>query len=128
MSRFFGLIRDKILAGMFGASGDLDAYYAAFRIPDLVYSLLVLGATSAGFIPVFTDYLNKRQKFQVSGFMFQVSGHWHLANSVLNLMALCLLAVCFFLAVFAPYLIKLVVPGFSVEQSLLAAPWRGHRF
>jgi len=53
ISRFLGLIRDRMLAGTFGAGDELDIYYAAFRIPDLVYSLLVLGAISAGFIPVF---------------------------------------------------------------------------
>ena len=114
VSRFLGLIRDKILAGMFGAGNELDAYYAAFRVPDLVFSLLVLGAVSAGFIPVFVDYLNKEKRSDVSC-------HWHLANSVLNLMALSLIAVCFFLAIFAPYLMKLVAPGFSAEQLSLAS-------
>jgi len=43
-SRFLGLIRDHILAGTFGAGEILDIYYASFRIPDLIYNLLVLGA------------------------------------------------------------------------------------
>jgi putative peptidoglycan lipid II flippase len=43
-SRFLGIIRDRILAGQFGAGDVLDTYYAAFRIPDLVFNLLVLGA------------------------------------------------------------------------------------
>ncbi len=114
VSRFLGLIRDKILAGMFGAGSELDAYYAAFRIPDLVYSLLVLGAISAGFIPVFIDYLNKEKKLRVTN-------HWYLANSVLNLIALSLIMVCFILAIFAPWLMKLVAPGFSAEQLSLAS-------
>ncbi len=59
ISRLLGLIRDRMLAGTFGAGDELDIYYAAFRIPDLVYSLLVLGAISAGFIPVFVGYLKK---------------------------------------------------------------------
>ncbi|MEK7529828.1 MAG: murein biosynthesis integral membrane protein MurJ, partial [Patescibacteria group bacterium] len=42
-SRVLGLIRDRLLAGTFGAGMELDAYYAAFRVPDLVYSFLVLG-------------------------------------------------------------------------------------
>ncbi|MBU1289842.1 murein biosynthesis integral membrane protein MurJ [Patescibacteria group bacterium] len=114
VSRFLGLIRDKILAGMFGAGGELDAYYAAFRIPDLIYSLLVLGAVSAGFIPVFVNYLNQDKKTQDTN-------HWHLANSVLNLMALSLMAACFLLAIFAPWIMKLVAPGFSAEQLSLAS-------
>jgi len=39
---------------------ELDIYYCAFRIPDLVYSLIVMGAISAGFIPVFISYRNKK--------------------------------------------------------------------
>ena len=58
VSRALGLVRDRILAGRFGAGDELDIYFAAFRIPDLVYSLLVLGAISAGFIPVFINYLS----------------------------------------------------------------------
>jgi len=73
VSRLIGLFRDRILAGRFGAGDELDIYYAAFRIPDLVYSLLVLGAVSAGFIPIFISYLQKDK-----------SKSWYLANSVLG--------------------------------------------
>ena len=59
VSRLLGLVRDRMLAGMFGAGDELDIYYAAFRIPDLIYSLLVVGAISAGFIPVFINYIQK---------------------------------------------------------------------
>jgi len=105
VSRLIGLFRDRILAGQFGAGDELDIYYAAFRMPDLVYSLLVLGAISAGFIPVFIKYLQKDK-----------NRAWYLANSVLNLMALSSVAICAFLIIFAPWLIKLVAPGFSSEK------------
>lgn len=105
VSRFLGLIRDRILAGKFGAGEELDIYYAAFRIPDLVYSILVLGAITAGFIPVFINYLQKEKKQA-----------WHLASSVLNLIGFSLIIVCFILIVFAPWLIKLIAPGFSSEM------------
>ncbi len=58
-SRFAGIIRDRLLSGAFGAGTELDAYYAAFRTPDFIYNLFVLGAITAGFIPVFTAYLAK---------------------------------------------------------------------
>ncbi|MFH1671368.1 MAG: murein biosynthesis integral membrane protein MurJ [Candidatus Portnoybacteria bacterium] len=109
ISRLLGLVRDRILAGTFGASNELDIYYAAFRIPDLVYSLLVLGAISAGFIPVFLNYL-QRDKGQA----------WYLASSVLNLMTLSLIIACSLLIVFAPYLMKLVAPGFSEDKLSMA--------
>ena len=54
ISRLFGFIRDRILAGAFGASDTLDIYFAAFRIPDFLFNLLVVGALSASFIPLFT--------------------------------------------------------------------------
>ncbi|MFH1460860.1 MAG: murein biosynthesis integral membrane protein MurJ [Patescibacteria group bacterium] len=105
ISRVLGLIRDRILAGSFGAGDQLDIYYAAFRIPDLVYSLLVLGAISAGFMPVFINYL---QKDKIKA--------WHLANNILNLMVVFLILVCALLIVFTPWLIKSVAPGFSSEK------------
>ncbi|MFH0907081.1 MAG: murein biosynthesis integral membrane protein MurJ [bacterium] len=109
VSRFLGLIRDRILAGKFGAGIELDIYYASFRIPDLVYSLIVLGAISAGFIPVFVGYLKKDEKKS-----------WHLANSILNLIILSLLVVCSILIILAPWLIKLIAPGFSPDDAVLA--------
>ncbi len=46
VSRLFGLVRDRTLAAHFGAGNTLDAYFAAFRIPDLIFNLLILGALS----------------------------------------------------------------------------------
>ena len=105
ISRLLGLIRDRMLAGTFGAGDELDIYYAAFRIPDLVYSLLVLGAISAGFIPVFVGYLKKNK-----------DKSWYLANNLLNIMVLSLLVICSIFIIFTPWLIKLIAPGFSSEK------------
>src|SRR3989339_685804 len=58
-SRVFGLIRDRILAGAFGAGDTLDVYYAAFKIPDVVFQLIVVGALSASFIPLFLSHYHK---------------------------------------------------------------------
>ena len=107
ISRLLGLVRDRILAGKFGAGDELDIYYTAFRIPDLVYSILVLGAITAGFIPVFINYLQKDK-----------DDAWHLANSILNLIGTFLIIVCVILIIFAPWLIKLIAPGFSPEKTL----------
>ncbi len=104
-SRFLGLVRDRILAGQFGAGHELDVYYAAFRIPDLIYSVLVLGALSAGFIPVFINHLRQDEK-----------SAWVLANSVFNLLALSLILGCLILIILTPGLVKIVAPGFSPEK------------
>ena len=58
-SRIIGLVRDRILAGQFGAGNELDVYYAAFKLPDTLFSLLVIGALSASFIPLFTKYYHR---------------------------------------------------------------------
>jgi putative peptidoglycan lipid II flippase len=116
VSRFLGLVRDRILAGQFGAGNELDIYYAAFRIPDLVYSLLVFGAISAGFIPVFISYLGKKKVGSGTPNLSKDSQAWYLANSVLNLMTLSLIGICALLIILTPWVIKLVAPGFSSEK------------
>ncbi len=108
-SRFLGVIRDRILAGEFGAGNVLDAYYAAFRVPDLVFNLLVLGALSAGFIPIFTQYLQRGDKDKA----------WHLANQVLNVLLIALFIVCGILFIFTPQLMKLITPGFEGEKLVM---------
>jgi len=105
-SRFLGIIRDRTLAGEFGAGDVLDTYYAAFRIPDLVFNLLVLGALSAGFIPIFTQYLKTADKEKA----------WRLANQILNILLISLVVVCSLLFVFAPQIMRLITPGFDPEK------------
>jgi putative peptidoglycan lipid II flippase len=105
-SRFLGVIRDRILAGEFGAGDVLDTYYAAFRIPDLVFNLLVLGALSAGFIPIFTKYLQQESKDKA----------WKLANQILNILLISLFLVCAILFIFTPQLMQLITPGFTGEK------------
>ena len=53
LSRLLGLVRDRLLASNFGVSAQADAYTAAFRIPDLLFTLIVSGAFAVSFIPVF---------------------------------------------------------------------------
>ncbi|MDO8574781.1 MAG: murein biosynthesis integral membrane protein MurJ [bacterium] len=102
ISRIFGLWRDRLLAGEFGAGQTLDIYYAAFKIPDLVYNLLIVGAISSAFIPVFHDYLIK-DKDEI----------WRFAGNVLNILLLALLIFSVILILFAPWLIFFIAPGFD---------------
>jgi len=114
LSRFLGVIRDRILAGNFGAGDTLDVYYAAFRIPDLIFNLLVLGALSAGFIPVFTQLMHRESGDHEEA--------WRLANNVINLLGLTMLILLAAGVVGAPWLMKLTTPGFSgdkLEQTVL---------
>ena len=105
-SRFLGFLRDRILASQFGAGDTLDAYYAAFRIPDLLYSLLVLGALSAAFVPIFTEFLAEKKEEEA----------WKLTSGTLYLLLLFLGGLSLLGIVFAPWLTALIAPGFSPEK------------
>ncbi len=105
LSRLLGLMRDRMLFSNFGASDVLDTYYAAFRLPDLIFNTLVLGALSSAFIPVFLEYWNKDKKEA-----------WKIANSVLNIILVLLLALGLLGFYFAPELMKLVAPGFDFKK------------
>lgn len=103
LSRLLGFLRDRLLAGEFGAGDTLDAYYAAFRIPDLLYNLLVMGALSAAFVPVFTELLSRDRKDEAR----------RLAAGVLRLVAVSIGLLSAVAAVFAPQAVSLMTPGFS---------------
>lgn len=60
-SKILGVFRNWFLARYFGASGPLDAFNTAFVVPDLIANILITGALSAAFIPIFTGYLAKKQ-------------------------------------------------------------------
>jgi putative peptidoglycan lipid II flippase len=106
VSNVLGLFRDRLLASTFGAGDTLDAYYAAFRIPDLIYNLLILGALSAAFIPVFTGLISKEKDDEA----------WKMANGIANLAILCIVMLSIFFAIFAPWLMRILTPGFSPEK------------
>ncbi|MBU0613957.1 murein biosynthesis integral membrane protein MurJ, partial [Patescibacteria group bacterium] len=79
LSRFIGFIRDRILAGAFGAGDSLDVYFAAFRLPDLLFQLVIVGALSASFIPIFTKYYKSGQSKDSA---------WKFTSNTLNVIAL----------------------------------------
>lgn len=111
VSRVLGFVRDRVLAGTFGAGDTLDAYYAAFRIPDLLYGLLVAGALSAAFVPVFTELREKKDGEASS---------WRLAGGVFLSVVAALGIISFLAIVFAGPIMSLIVPGFSPEKRELS--------
>jgi putative peptidoglycan lipid II flippase len=108
-SRFLGLVRDRLLAGRFGAGDELDVYFAAFRLPDLVFNILILGAISAALIPVFAEYFHRDEKKA-----------WLLVNKVLNLAILGSIILAGLLTIFTPQLMYLIAPGFTGSKRALA--------
>lgn len=118
LSRLLGIFRDRVLAGQFDAGEVLDAYYSAFRIPDLIYNLLILGAFSAGLIPVFSSLIKQmkddgRFHFSIRRPENQVA--WDLISNLLNVLIIVFMICSLLGIVFAPQLIALITPGFSPE-------------
>jgi len=106
LSRLVGFVRDRILAGAFGAGDTLDIYFAAFRIPDLLFQLMVVGALSASFIPLFTKYYQKSKNKK----------EWELTNKVLNLLVLGFAILILIAIVFIEPLSAVIAPGFDADK------------
>ena len=62
LSRIFGFIRDMVVAQFFGAGVATDAFFVAFRIPNLLRRLVGEGSLTASFIPVYSEYINQKSK------------------------------------------------------------------
>ncbi len=106
------MLREIIVAARFGTSGEYGAYLAAFRIPDLLFLVIMAGSFGSAFIPVFAGQLARGQDERA----------WQLASAVINLAAAAILisaAVVFVLA--DPIVRYLVAPGLSPELQNLAA-------
>jgi putative peptidoglycan lipid II flippase len=102
-SRLLGFVRDRLLASHFGVGPETSAYYAAFRLPEFLFTLLVSGAFAVAFIPVLTEYLQKDQR--------EVA--WRVTSSLLNLLVLITIAGGVLIFVFAGPLTTLITPGFD---------------
>jgi putative peptidoglycan lipid II flippase len=114
VSRLLGVLRYSILARM-GAGQVLDVYYTAFRIPDFIFNIVVMGAITAGLVPVFSNLINDRKDGRLTLFSNDNKEAWKLVNNLLNLLLLSLAALSIIGFVFAKPLIKILAPGFSAE-------------
>lgn len=108
VSRALGLFRDRLLASTFGAGPELDAYFAAYRIPDLLFNLLILGTISAAFLPVFASSIAKGEQGLKEAFA--------IAHSLVTLTVLILSGCAVVLFVLAPYIVPALAPGFDMER------------
>lgn len=107
LSAILGFLRTRFLYAAFFKCCvlELDAYNAAFRIPDLIFKLLVTGALSASFIPVFSSYLHKNKK----------QAHL-MASSVINLLLLFFIGISVVALIFAHPLSQIIAKGFLPSQ------------
>jgi putative peptidoglycan lipid II flippase len=107
ISNFLGVYRERLIAGQFGASHLTDVFYASFKIPDIIFSLLVLGAVSSAFIPVFVDSLKEKTKDESN----------LIASNFMNFLVFS--TVIFALVVFllARKLVPFLLPGFFTGEA-----------
>ena len=100
-SRILGLVRQRTLAHFF-TPDDLSLFFAAFRLPDLVFEVLVFGTFSSAFIPVFTKALKKGRE-----------NAWDIASSVVNVGLIIFAIFALSISIGADGLYELFAPGFS---------------
>jgi len=110
LSRVMGLLRDMVVGYLFGAQGAADAFYVAFRIPNLLRRLTAEGALTAGFIPVFADYLaNQGQDAAL-----------RIARVIFTFAAVTLGGLTILGIIFATPLTHLFAPGFVTDPEKFA--------
>ena len=112
VSSILGLLRNRFLYAEFFSCcvSDLDVYNAAFRIPDLIFKLLVTGVLSASFIPVFSSYLHKNKKTADE-----------IASTVINILLIAFTIISIIAFIFIKPISGLIAAGFSPDQISLMA-------
>ena len=108
-SRILGLARDQVLAALFGAGNDMDAFLVAFRIPNLARDLFAEGAMSAAFVPTFSRHLSLGGKLDA----------WRLGNSTLNAVLLLTATVAGLGFIFADPLVRAYAGDYAVVPGKL---------
>lgn len=108
-SRVLGWLRTVVISTVFGAGPDLDAYFAAFRIPDLVFQLVAAGALTTALIPVLAGLFAHGEDDHA----------WRVVSTVANAMMVALLGLTIVVEIAAPQLVALITPGFTEAQLAL---------
>lgn len=103
-SRLLGLVRQRVLANFFGPN-DLSLFFAAFRLPDLIFEVLVYGTFASAFIPVFTKALKEKEK-----------NVWEIASSITNIGVIIFSILALIVIFFANHLYGILTPGFIPEH------------
>ena len=106
-SRILGFVRDMVIAYFFGTHVAADAFFVAFRIPNLLRRLLAEGSLTVAFIPIFTDYLKNRTRKEA----------FAMASVIASLLTKVLFVISVIGVIFAPLIIKLIAPGFTEPAS-----------
>jgi putative peptidoglycan lipid II flippase len=103
LSRVLGWVRLVVITNEFGAGVQLDAYFAAFRLPDTIFQLVAAGALSSAMIPVLAGLFAREEEQRA----------WRVVSTVLNLVLVALLVAAAVVAIFAPQIVPIITPGFD---------------
>jgi putative peptidoglycan lipid II flippase len=106
LSRFFGFVRDLLVARLFGASAIADCFFVAFRIPNLLRSFVAEGALSAAFVPIFTSEL-KSGRERAQAVISLVIGFLTIVTFILTILGI----------IFADDILRLIAPGFMQRDN-----------
>lgn len=110
MSRVLGFIRDAIIARVFGAGMYTDAFFIAFKLPNLLRRIFAEGAFSQAFVPILAEYKSQKGDAATRTFIAYISGLLTLVLAVITLIGI----------LAAPYIIWISAPGFASDQDKFA--------
>jgi len=103
IARFFGFLRFRVLASYF-TKDQLDLFFASFRIPDIIFEILITGALTSTFIPIFIQYKDDKRELNKN------------ISSIMNIIFLLMLIIIIFILFFIDIIIPLITPGYSKEK------------
>jgi putative peptidoglycan lipid II flippase len=103
VSRLLGYLRVVVIGTTFGAGPDLDAFFAAFRIPDLIFQLVAAGAVASALVPIVSGFLATGESARA----------WRIVSTIANLMLAALVVLAAVAWVLAPGIVELLAPGFA---------------
>ncbi len=103
LARVFGFLRYRILSGYF-VKEELDIFFASFRIPDLIFEILITGALTTSFIPIFIKYQKNKEELNKN------------LSSIINLISLFMLIFISLTVIFINQIIPLITPGYDAEK------------
>lgn len=105
LSRVFGLVRDRLLASRFDPD-ILGVYFAAFRLPNLVFELLVMGTLTAAFIPVFTKYVTENNEDEA----------WRISSTLIHICTILFALFTIPILIYTDAVCRFIAPGFTPAQ------------
>lgn len=112
LSRSLGLIRFRLLTDRFSVA-DIGLFLAAFRLPNTIFDLIVMGALTTAFIPVFTSYLSRGEEDQANA----------VASTIFNLSAIAAAVLGIVFLIFTPQIVRFIVPGLSEAEIATVIPF-----